>query len=136
MLGALISQTGAPIISLLAVVLFLLAIASAVVFWVLYVSPTMLAAEETVRTSTAPAYYEILQMAAESSLEIYQLLGLLATAGFGWALLGAGLLSGWVGWAAIGWGLLWAVVHLRSNETVPLLPMVMPVVIGIALLVK
>jgi hypothetical protein len=136
MLSALLSDTGAPTISMLTVVLFLLAIASAIVFWGLYVPPTILAAEETARTSTAPAYYEILQAAAESSLGIYQLLALLSTAGFGWALLETGLLPTWVGWAAIGWGLLWAAVHLRSHETIPLLPMVMPVVIGTALLLK
>jgi hypothetical protein len=136
MLGALLSDTGAAAISMPAAVLFLLAIASAIVFWVLHVPPTILAAEETARTSTAPAYYEILQAAAESSLAIYQLLALLSTAGFGWALLATGLLPSWSGWAAIGWGLLWAAVHLRSKETIPLLPMVMPVVIGIALLFK
>jgi hypothetical protein len=136
MLGALLSDTGAPTISMFAIVLFLLAIASAIVFWVLYVPPTILAAEETARTSTAPAYYEILQVAAESSLGIYQLLALLSTAGFGWTLLETGLLPTWVGWAVIGWGLLWIAVHLRSNETIPLLPMVMPVVVGTALLFK
>ena len=127
---------GDPIISTLAAVLFLIAIGAAVIFWVLYVSPTLLAAEETARTSTVPAYYEILQVSAESSLGVYQLLGLMATAGFGWALLQTGMLPSWVGWLTLGFGVVWAGVFLKTSEAIPLLPMVMQVVIGVSLLLK
>src|SRR3989304_5414081 len=68
MLAALLHEAGDTIISMLAAVLFLIAIGAAVVFWAFWVSPTLLAAEETARTSTMPAYYESLQVAAESSL--------------------------------------------------------------------
>jgi hypothetical protein len=95
-----------------------------------------LAAEETARTSNVPAYYESLQLAAESSLGVYQLLGLLATAGFGWALLQTGMLPSWVGWMTLGFGVVWAGVFLKTSEAIPLLPMVMQVVIGISLLLK
>jgi len=136
MLAALLRDAGDPIISTLASVLFLIAIASAFVFWAFSVSPTLLAAEETARTSNVPAYYESLQLAAESSLGIYQLLGLLATAGFGWALLQTGMLPSWVGWMTLGFGVVWAGVFLKTSEAIPLLPMVMQVVIGISLLLK
>lgn len=116
--------------------LFLIAIVLAVVSWVLHVSPTVLAAEETARTSNVPAYYEMVQVSVDSSLGVYQLLGLLATAGFGWALLHTGLLPGWIGWVAVGWGVLWAGVFLKTANGIPLLPMVMQVVMGIALLLK
>ena len=95
-----------------------------------------MAAEETDRTSNVPAYYEILQLSAESSLGVYQLLGLLATAGFGWALLQTGMLPSWVGWMTLGFGVVWAGVFLKTSEAIPLLPMVMQVVIGISLLLK
>lgn len=88
------------------------------------------------RTSKMPAYYEILQESAESSLGVYQLLGLLATAGFGWALLQTSLLPSWVGWATLGWGVVWAGVFLKTTNGFPLLPMVMQLVIGIALLLN
>jgi len=136
MLAVLLRDAGDPIISTLAAVLFLIGIGAAVVFWAFWVSPTVLAAEEMARTSTVPAYYEILQVSAESSLGVYQLLGLLATAGFGWALLQTGYLPSWVGWITLGFGVVWAGVHLRSDETIPLLPMVMQVVIGVTLLLK
>ena len=136
MLAALLREAGDPMISTLAAVLFLIAIGAAVVFWAFWVSPTLLAAEETAHTSTVPAYYESLQLAAESSLGVYQLLGLLATAGFGWALLQTGMLPSWVGWVTFGWGIVWAGVYLKTANGIPLLPMVMQVVIGISLLLK
>ncbi len=104
MLAALLRDAGDPIISTLASVLFLIAIALAVVFWAFHLSPTLLAAEETARTSNVPAYYEILQVSAESSLGVYQLLGLMATAGFGWALLQTGIAAelGWMGYPWMG----------------------------------
>lgn len=134
MLAALLRDAGDPIISTLASVLFLIGIVGAVVFWAFHVSPTLLAAEETARTSRVPEYYESLQVAAESLLGVYQLLGLLATAGFGWALLQTGMLPSWVGWVTLGWGVLWAAMYLKTSNAFPLLPMVMQLVIGISLL--
>jgi hypothetical protein len=96
----------------------------------------VLAAEELARTSKMPMDYEILQVSAETSLGVYQLLGLLATAGFGWALLRTGVVPSWVGWVTLGWGVLWAAVFVKTANGFPLLPMVMQVVIGIALLLK
>jgi hypothetical protein len=136
MLAVLLRDAGDPIISTLASVLFLIGIASAFVFWSFSVMVNVLAAEEMARTSNVPAYYEILQLSAESSLGIYQLLGLLATAGFGWALLQTGMLPSWVGWMTLGFGVVWAGVFLKTSEAIPLLPMVMQVVIGISLLLK
>lgn len=136
MLAVLLRDAGDPIISTLASVLFLIAIVLACVFWVFHVSPTLLAAEETVRTSDVPTHYETLRVAADASLRVYLMLGLVATAGFGWALLQTGMLPVWVGWLTLGWGAVWAGVSLVRSEGIPLLPMVMPLVIGISLLVK
>ena len=136
MLAALLREAGDPMISTLAAVLFLLAIGAAIVFWAFWVSPTLFAAEVTARTTILPDYYESLQLAAESALGVYQLLALLATAGFGWALLQTGLVPSWVGWLTLGFGVFWAGVFLKTRETIPLLPMVMQVVIGIYLLIK
>lgn len=136
MFAILLRDAGDPIISTLASVLFLVAIAMACVFWALHVSPTLLAAEETVRTSDVPDHYESLRVAADASLRVYLVLGLVATAGFGWALLQTGMLPAWVGWLTLGWGAVWAGVSLVTSEGIPLLPMVMPLAIGICLLVE
>jgi len=136
MLTALLRDAGDPIISTLASVSFLIGIVSAIAFWALHVTGTVLAAEQTERTTTVPEHYKVLESSAESLLGVYQLLGLLATAGFGWALLQTGILPSWVGWLTIGWGVLFAGVHLRSVNAIPLLPMVMQIVIGMSLLLK
>jgi hypothetical protein len=132
----LLRDAGDPIISTLASVLFLIGIASAIGFWALHVPVTLLAAEETVRTSKVPEYYESLQRAADSFINVYILLGMLATVGFGWALLQTSFLPGWVGWVTLGWGALWILAFLKNFNQIPLLPMVMPVVIGTSLLLK
>jgi len=145
MLTAILREAGDPITSTLASVLFLLGIPSAVGFWALHVPVTLLAAEEAARTAIVSDYYERHQLAGESLLEIYLVLGLLATARFGWALLQTGLLPSWVGWVTLGWGLIFAGISLKmagarrlraTPNAIPLLPMVMQLVIGISLLVK
>jgi len=144
MLATILREAGDPIISTLASVLFLLGIAAAVGFWALHVPVTVLAAEEAARTAIVPDYYERHQLAAESLLEIYMFLALLATVGFGWALLQTGLLPSWVGWVTLAWGLFFSGISLKmagaravraTPNAIPLLPMVMQLVIGISLLV-
>lgn len=66
LLTILLQAAGDPIISTLACVLFLIAITSAIGFWALHVPVTLLAAEETIRTTRVPEYYEGLQKAADS----------------------------------------------------------------------
>jgi hypothetical protein len=145
MLAAILRDAGDQIVSTLASVLFLIGIVSAIGYWALHLPITILAAEEAARTAVVPEYYERHQLAAESLMEAYILLGLLATAGFGWALLQTGILPSWVGWVTLGWGLLFTAISLKTTAArpvradlngVPLLPMVMQLVIGISLLVK
>ena len=114
----------------------MIAIVLACFFWALHVRPTLLAAQETARTSIVPAYYGPLRSAAEASLQIYLILGLVATAGFGWALLQTGTLPPWVAWATCRMGDGVDRVSLVTSEGIPLLPIVMPLVIGISLLVS
>jgi hypothetical protein len=145
MLAVILRDAGDPIVSTLATVLFLIGIVSAIGYWALVLPITILAAEEASRTKTIPEYYERHQLAPESLMEIYIFLGLLATAGFGWALLETGILPGWVGWVTLGWGLFFGGISLKmawarsvraTLNGIPLLPMVMQLVIGISLLVK
>jgi hypothetical protein len=145
MLATILRDAGDQIASTLASVLFLLGIASAVGYWALHLPMTILAAEEVAHSGVVPEYYERHQLAAESLMEVYLVLALLATAGFGWALLNTHILPSWVGWVTLAWGLVFAGISLRMAagrgvredlNGIPLLPMVMQLVIGISLLVK
>jgi hypothetical protein len=70
---------------------------------------------------------------------IYVVLALLAQATMGGSLLQAGLLPAWIGWVTILWNIAWlAVLPVTSPRDIyfPVLHHVMPLVIGIALLLK
>ena len=136
MLAALLRDAGDLIIATLASTLFLIGIVAAVVFWVLEVPFTLAAARQLAKSSTMPEYDEPFQLAADASLWVYQIVGLLATAGIGVALLQSNLLPAWIGWITLGWGALWTAALLKMSEGIPLLPMVMQIVIGAALLLK
>ena len=70
---------------------------------------------------------------------IYVVLAFLAQAVLGGSLLQSGLLAAWIGWLAILWNIAWLVaLPVTSPRDIyfPVLHHVMPLVIGIALLLK
>ncbi len=70
---------------------------------------------------------------------VYVVLALVAQAAFGVALLGTGIVPGWVGWATVVWNLGWLVVlpiATPGNIYFPALHHAAPLLIGIALLVR
>jgi hypothetical protein len=72
-------------------------------------------------------------------VNIYVVLTFLAQALVGVALLPSGLTAAWAGWACIGWNLFWlaAIPRLSPRDIYfPILHSVMPLVIGIAVLVR
>ncbi len=98
-------------------------------------SVTIWAAQETLRSSAVPSFYEpFRQWLSVYGQDIYGFVGLLAIAGYGWALLRTGLIPDWAGWAAIGWSGLWLVAFLALGTTIPGVLLIMPFVIGLALL--
>jgi hypothetical protein len=100
-----------------------------------HMSVTIWAALETIRDSAVPNFYEpFRQWLSVYGQYIYSIIGLLAIAGYGWALLRTGLIPDWVGWLSIGWSGLWIVAFLALRTTLPGTLLIMPLVIGIALL--
>lgn len=101
-----------------------------------HMSVTTWAAQEAARSSNAPSFYEPLRHWLNVSIQvIYTGLGLLALAGYGWALIQTQLVPLWIGWATVGWSLLWIVALLMGLGTIPAVLFVMSPVIGIALLI-
>ena len=72
-------------------------------------------------------------------INIYVVMAFLAQAAIGGALVVSGLLPAWIGWTTVVWNLAWLAVlalFARRDMYYPILHYVMPLVIGIALLVK
>lgn len=72
-------------------------------------------------------------------VNVYVILAFLSQAAIGLALLQSGITAAWVGWVCIAWNLGWLVaIPLLSPHDIyyPILHSVMPLMIGIALLVR
>jgi hypothetical protein len=92
----------------------------------------LLAAAEIL--SPAVGYEKIYRLAAG-----YVIIAFLAQAALGGAVLQSGLLAAWIGWASIVWNIAWLVIlPLISPRDInfPILHSIMPLVVGIALLLK
>lgn len=92
----------------------------------------LLAADEILSPSVG--YEKLFRLAGG-----YVIIAYLAQAVLGAALLQSGLLAAWIGWASVVWNIAWLVIlPLISGRDIyfPVLHSVMPLVVGIALLLK
>ena len=72
-------------------------------------------------------------------VNIYVVIAFLAEAVIGGAVIQSGLLAAWIGWATILWNIAWLIllpILSRRDIYYPILHYVMPLLIGIALLLK
>ena len=93
------------------------------------------AAEEIARTGMIPEIYEPLETWISDSFRVGYLVHLVGMAGFGWEILRTRLLAPGVGWAVIGWSALWFIGGLAGIGA-PGILFIMPIVIGVALLLR
>ena len=134
-LTSLLPESGGRTIASLALIGFVITFIFVALEAAFHMSVTIWAAEETVRSSAVPSFYEpFRQWLSVYGQYIYGFVGLLAIAGYGWALLRTGLIPDWAGWAAIGWSGFWLVAFLALGTTIPGVFLIMPFVIGLALL--
>jgi len=66
--------------------------------------------------------------------QIYVYTGLLAVAGYGWAIIQSGFLPAWLGWGSLGWSGIWLILFLVLDDNLPLVLFVWPLVIGVVAL--
>jgi hypothetical protein len=92
------------------------------------------AAEIAAGGESVTGVYAAFEEWISASFRIGYLLHLAATPGFGWALLRTGLISRGIGLFATGWSMLWLLLGLAGAGGAPALPLIMPAVIGAALL--
>lgn len=97
---------------------------------------TVWAGEHWAGTGTVPDVYRPLQAFVEKSfLWFGELPFLLATAGFGWAVIRSGVLPAWVGYVAVVWSTLWLVFPLMFKSDLPAVFVLFPVIFGVGMMV-
>ena len=96
---------------------------------------TAWAGQEWARTGTVPEFYEPLRQWVNGSIQlIYMTFGFSSMAGYGWAILRTMVLPRWVGWTTIGWSLAWLMLILVTQDSLPAVFFIPPLLIGVALL--
>ena len=87
-------------------------------------------------TKTVPDYYETLAQWAFGLFYISAMIGFLALAAYGGALLRIGLFPAWVGWVTLGYSLALLILLLITRDTLPAFHYAPPLLIGILFMVR
>jgi hypothetical protein len=135
-LTTLLEEPTAQRVSWLALIGFVVTFILVALEATFHMSVTTWTAAETVRSATVPRFYEPLRQWVDYGQFFYTMIGLLSIAGFGWAFLQTELVPVWLGWACVAWSALWLVAFIALRATIPGFLLIMPLVIGIAMLVK
>jgi hypothetical protein len=133
LLGRLLARAGAEQLAVVAFVLILVSVLSALMKYSFDMTVELWAAKETARVGSLPALFEPLSKWTSSLFQLGYALHYVAVAGIGWAIVRSGLLSPSLGWAAIGWSGLWLAGAL-VGVGIPAVPMLMPAILGVALM--
>jgi hypothetical protein len=135
LLTRLLMRVGDEQLAILAFTLVVVATILAILYSTFRMSVELWAAEEAARTGSIPEILEPLKAWTNSFFRVASSVHYLAMTGFGWGILRTGLLTPWVGQAAIGWSVLWLIGGLVGIGA-PAIPLIMPPVIGVALLMQ
>ena len=133
LLTRLLLHAGSEQLAILSFTLILVATILAILYSTFRMSVELWAAQEAARLGSIPAVFEPLRAWPHAFFAVAERAYFLATAGFGLAILRTRLLAPWVGWAAIAWGLLLLLAGVGGGVP-PATPLIMPAVIGFALL--
>lgn len=133
LLARLLARAGAEQLAVAAFTLVFVAVIVAFLYSTFQMSVELWATQEAARAGGVPEIFRALHDWVSDTFRIAYGAHLLAMAGFGIAILRTGLLGPGVGWATIGWCTLWF-VGILLGAGIPALPIIMPAVIGVAML--
>lgn len=131
----LLARAGSEQLAILGFALILVTTIIAILYYSFRTSVELWAAGEAARTGNLPNFYEPLREWLSSAFRVAYSAHFIAVAGLGLGILRARLLAPWVGQLTIGWSLLWLLGSLVGMGA-PAIPLIMPIVIGFALLMK
>jgi hypothetical protein len=130
----LLADAGEPVLAFVALGGYLVALFAWVFGVIVQAAALSRAAEERVETGETPAWLHPLWRAGYVAEAVWVIGANLAYALFGAAVLGSGLVAGWAGWVAIIAGVLIPVIVVITRSGFPQLGVLIPAVLGIALL--
>lgn len=133
LLAVMLAEAGERALASVALVLFVFAVAVAVIEGSFQGAVTPWAGRHWERTGAVPELFEALRHWVQYGVQpVYMAAYLLAMAGFGWAVLRTAVLPDWVGGAALGWTGLAAVLYFGVVGA-PAVIAVYPLLFGFAL---
>ena len=96
---------------------------------------TAWAGQEWARTGTVPEFFEPLRQWVNGSIQlVYMTFGFSSMIAYGWALLRTKVLPDWVGWTMLAWSLAWLIWILVTQDSLPAVFFILPLLIGVALM--
>lgn len=129
----LLARAGGEQLAILVFTLVLVATILAVLYTSFRMSVELWVAQEAARGASIPEFYGPMREWVSSAFRVASRAHFVAMAGIGRGILRTKLLASWVGWAAIGWSLLLLLAGLGGGVP-PATPLILPAVIGVALL--
>lgn len=136
-LASILTTAGERTLALISFGLWVFASAAGVTRSVFDGTVTVWAGEIWAETGSVPEIYEPLSSFVQNAfLWFAEVPWLLAAAGFGWAILRAGVLPSWVGYVAIGWSAIWLVFPLLFRFDLPATLAFFPILFGIGMLLE
>jgi hypothetical protein len=133
LLARLLAVKGEGQLAILAFILILVTTIAAVLNFGFRMTLELWAAREMAEVGTLPPLYAPLRMWTSGVFRLGYVIHFVAMTGIGWGILRSELLRPGLGWVTIGWSLLWFAGSLIGVGA-PAIPLIMPAVIGFALL--
>jgi hypothetical protein len=130
----LLVRAGQDQLAVLAFTLVLFAAPLAVLWATFRMSVELWAVQEAAHTGSLPALFAPLLAWTNDFFRLASVSYLVAGGIAGIGILRIGIISSAIGWATITWTVLWLVARFTVGAGVPAIPVIMPAVIGIALL--
>ena len=135
-LTAHLATAGDRVISLVALNLLVVYFVLSVIEGTFHSEVTAWASREWTRTGSVPEFYEPLRQWVNGSIQVlYMTVGFASMIAYGWALLRTRILPSWVGWTTVAYSTVWLIVVLVTQDSVPAVFLVPPLLIGVTPLV-